>query len=666
MDKFFIYLLESGICLSVFYLGYVFLFRKETYFTFNRIYLLLSVILSVSIPMVHWGINIKPEAPLAKQMKDVAAFKYTYENLISLTDPDFAMPAVDQEKGNQEKLANENTGNFTVPIKKPKEFWFRVILGIYFTGLLFFSFRFLYLLFGLFRYSRSLERFSAEGVRILKVPKNLPSFSFFNYVFLNEDLLTPAELAQVIAHEKVHIRQKHSIDLLIAQVITIFQWFNPLVWRIQKSMKTVHEYLADREVLKQGFELFDYQSLLLSQLISIRSVELVNNFNLLSIKKRIAMMNKIQSGFTAKLKALFAIPIITVLFLLFAKCSFDQSDSVSTDTNSGELTGSWMSVEKDAPFAQFIEFKDGKLHVVEIIENVNGVNLDEYVVQTKNNRLILSSDKKNLKLKYELLGDLLRIWWDENTVVDYVNSPKGKSYILVGQEFADLKRPQVVLPRKFDYNKIQIRIYFDKKDFYINEKRCTGDDFENVLKAAIIKCGEKEQDIMASLDIHADAQMKDVELILSALRNNNILKIGYIADPADKKKYSTPATYGISRLLPPKDRDFTLNDQADMEKEGIKFYKLDISQSVPDIQKAKSELKDFIEASKKYVLKIVYSNNTSYNTFIEGNDMVNMVVDELRNAYAQSMYSKDFESLSEEKQDEVKEIYPMALITSDK
>jgi hypothetical protein len=665
MDKFFIYLLESGICLSVFYLGYVFLFRKETYFTFNRIYLLLSVILSVSIPMVHWGINIKPEAPLAKQMKDVAAFKYTYENLISLTDPDFAMPAVDQKKGNQEKLANENTGNFTVPIKKPKEFWFRVILGIYFTGLLFFSFRFLYLLFGLFRYSRSLERFSAEGVRILKVPKNLPSFSFFNYVFLNEDLLTPAELAQVIAHEKVHIRQKHSIDLLIAQVITIFQWFNPLVWRIQKSMKTVHEYLADREVLKQGFELFDYQSLLLSQLISIRSVELVNNFNLLSIKKRIAMMNKIQSGFTAKLKALFAIPIITVLFLLFAKCSFDQSDSVSTDTNSGELTGSWMSVEKDAPFAQFIEFKDGKLHVVEIIENVNGVNLDEYVVQTKNNRLILSSDKKNLKLKYELLGDLLRIWWDENTVVDYVNSPKGKSYILVGQEFADLKRPQVVLPRKFDYNKIQIRIYFDKKDFYINEKRCTGDDFENVLKAAIIKCGEKEKNIMASLDIHADAQMKDVNMILTTLINNNILKIGYIADPIDKQKYKA-ALYGIARLLPPKDKAFTLLDQADLEKKGVKFHKMDISVGITDIQKTKIELKNFIEASKKYVLKMEYSNNTSYNTFIEGNDMVNIVVDELRNAYAQSMYSKDFESLSEEKQDEVKEIYPMALITSDK
>lgn len=666
MDKFFIYLLESGICLSVFYLGYVFLFRKETYFTFNRIYLLLSVILSVSIPMVHWGINIKSEAPLAKQMKDVAAFKYTYENLISLTDPDFAMPAVDQQKGNQAKLSNENTGNFTVPIRKPKEFWFRVILGIYFTGLLFFSFRFLYLLFGLFRYSRSLERFSAEGVRILKVPKNLPSFSFFNYVFVNEDLLTPAELEQVIAHEKVHIRQKHSIDLLIAQVITIFQWFNPLVWRIQKSMKTVHEYLADREVLKQGYELFDYQSLLLSQLISIRSVELVNNFNLLSIKKRIAMMNKIQSGFTAKLKALFAIPIITIVFLLFANFTFDQSVSENTGDKPVELTGFWKSVDKKAPFAQYVGFKDGVFNTVKSL-NGNGLFGEVYEVKVKKNRLILQTDKKNLKVKYELSANHLRIWWDDNTMVEYIKLPEQVSYTVtvLGGELVDVKRPQAFSPRKIDASKVQIKVYFDTKDYYINDKRCTSEAFEEVLKAAIVKCGEKEQNIMASLDIHADAQMKDVNMILTTLINNNILKIGYIADPIDKQKYKE-ALYGIARLLPPKDKAFTLVDQADLEKKGVKFHKMDISADNLDIQKTKGDVKGFVQASKNYVIKMVYSNNTSYNTFIECNDMVNMVVDELRNEYTQSMYSKDFEDLSEEKQDEVKEIYPMALITSDK
>lgn len=662
MDKFFIYLLESGICLSMFYLGYVFLFRKETYFTFNRIYLLLSVVLSVGIPMVHWGVNIKPEAPLAKPMQQITEFKYTYEKLISLTDPDFAMPAVDQPKENQEKSVIENASNFSVPIKKPKERWFRIILGIYFTGLVFFSLRLIYLLFWLFRYSGRLEKSTIEGVHVLQVPNKLPSFSFFNYVFINKNLLTPDELAQVIAHEKVHVRQKHSIDLLIAHVITIFQWFNPLVWRIQKSMKTVHEYLADREVLKQGFELFDYQSLLLSQLISIRSVELVNNFNLLSIKKRIAMMNKIKSGFTAKLKALFAIPIITAVFLLFANFTFDQSDSNNSGEKLGKIEASWKSVEKNASFAQFVGFKDGKFYTMRSF-NENGLIFEDYEIKIKKNRLILQTDKKTLKVKYELLADHLRIWWDDNSMVEYIKVPEHKSYIVVGGEFAELKRPKILSPRKFDASQVSIKVYFDKKDFYINDKRCTGDDFENVLKAAIVKCGEKEQDIMASLDIHADAQMKDVNMILTTLINNNILKIGYIAEPIDKQKYKD-ALYGIARLLPPKDKAFTLVDQADLEKKGIKFYKMDVSQGISDIQKAKSELKNFIEASRKYVIKIEYSNNASYNAFVEGNDIVNVVVDDLRNAYAQSMYSKDFESLSEEKQDEVKEIYPMALITA--
>jgi hypothetical protein len=390
---------------------------------------------------------------------------------------------------------------------------------------------------------------------------------------------------------------------------------------------------------------------------------LVNNFNLLSIKKRIAMMNKIKSGFTAKLKALFAIPIITAVFLLFANFSFDRSVSVNSDKKPVELTGSWMSVEKVTGFAQLIEFKDGKLQTTRSITK-SGLIIDDYALEIKNNRLILHSDKKNLKVKYELSGDHIRIWWDENAVVEYAKLLEPKSFILVGGDMVNFKRPSIFSPRKFDASKVQIKVYFDTKDYYINDKRCTGADFENVLKAAIVKCGEKEQNIMASLDIHADAQMKDVNLILSVLINNNILKIGYIADPVDKQKYKD-ALYGIARLLPPKYADVIFN-KAELQKDGIKFYKLDISSDIPDIQKAKSELKEFIEASKKYIIKMVYSNNTSYNAFIEGNDMVNIVVDELRDAYAQSKYSKDFESLSEEKQDEIKEIYPMALITSDK
>ena len=165
-----------------------------------------------------------------------------------------------------------------------------------------------------------------QGYNIVQIDKKVPTFSFFKSVFVNEKLFSHTELEQILAHERIHIRQKHSFDLLIIQLMILFQWFNPLVWRIQKSMKTVHEYLADRKVLEQGYQLFDYQSLLLSQLISIRSVELVNNFNLLSIKKTIAMMNKVKSGFFAKLKAIVAIPIIVVVFVLFADFSLGKTN----------------------------------------------------------------------------------------------------------------------------------------------------------------------------------------------------------------------------------------------------------------------------------------------------------------------------------------------------
>lgn len=324
MADFLIYLLESSMCLSLLYIGYVFLFRKETYFNFIRLYLIITLILAVSIPLISVNLTLTRET-VNEPIVAIDNFKNYYEQIIYMTDPSYAFD-LKEELGtiNNKNLSESFSGWLSTNGKSIRKIS-RIVLFFYFLGFGFFVLRFFYLLIWLILLIRKHGVIKYKGLKLVQIDKEMPSFSFLGYLFVNRSGLSESEFQQVIAHEKTHIHQWHSIDLLLVNIVTLFQWFNPLVWRLQKAFKTTHEYIADRKVVEQGYELLDYQSLLLRQLVSIRSVELVNNFNLLSIKKRIAMMNKINSGFLSRLKALVAIPFIAFAFIALADMSCDMA-----------------------------------------------------------------------------------------------------------------------------------------------------------------------------------------------------------------------------------------------------------------------------------------------------------------------------------------------------
>ncbi|MBN1118265.1 MAG: hypothetical protein JXA77_13735 [Bacteroidales bacterium] len=339
MAEYIIYLLETGVCLALFYVGYILLFRKETYFAFVRYYLICSMVLALVIPLIH--IDLASDNALRRKIESIHRYKSYYEEVVLLTDAEFDLEdqlAAGEEMVNK-NLENKTLGAPLVSADKNKLNRVQLIFFlVYAAGVLFFFARFLYLLIWLNGFSKKNKKENIDGLKLVTLDKEMPSFSFFNRIFINRNILTASQFEQVFAHEKIHANQKHSFDLLLAHVFTIFQWFNPLVWRMHKSMKIVHEYIADRKVVEQGYELFDYQSLLLSQLISIRSVELVNNFNLLSIKKRIAMMNKMKSGHMAKLKAIVAVPLVMLVFFVFSDLTFADSDVISGETNQPQIS----------------------------------------------------------------------------------------------------------------------------------------------------------------------------------------------------------------------------------------------------------------------------------------------------------------------------------------
>ncbi|CAN0188815.1 unnamed protein product, partial [Chrysoparadoxa australica] len=139
--------------------------------------------------------------------------------------------------------------------------------------------------------------------------------------FVHEEALEDNAFQQILAHENTHIDQWHSIDLLFVQLLAAFLWFNPVTWQLIKSLKATHEYIVDKQMIKQGYSLVEYQTLLLRQLISNNSYGLVHNFNLSFIKKRITMMKLKDSGWAGKARFLTAVTVAIVFSLVIVQCN---------------------------------------------------------------------------------------------------------------------------------------------------------------------------------------------------------------------------------------------------------------------------------------------------------------------------------------------------------
>jgi TonB family protein len=156
-----------------------------------------------------------------------------------------------------------------------------------------------------------------NGIRIVKIRRDVTPFSFFNFVFINRNNADHPGMKEMLAHELEHVRQRHSLDVMILELVTISQWFNPFIWLLKRSIRENHEFLADHGVLKPGVSSAAYRLLLLGSSMEQQPV-IANNFNYSLIKIRIKMMTKIKSRRTAALKLLMGILATAALFVIFA------------------------------------------------------------------------------------------------------------------------------------------------------------------------------------------------------------------------------------------------------------------------------------------------------------------------------------------------------------
>jgi TonB family protein len=168
----------------------------------------------------------------------------------------------------------------------------------------------------------------ADGFKFVTLNKETSPFSFLKYVFVSEALFQNKGYDKMLAHELEHVKQGHSIDVIILEILTVFQWFNPFMWMLNRAIRENHEYLADHAVLTSGVTRGYYKKLLLDQFVGGQLV-IANNFNYSIIKNRIKMMSKMKSSKLAISKIVFGALVAAALVIAFA-C--EQKETVETQT----------------------------------------------------------------------------------------------------------------------------------------------------------------------------------------------------------------------------------------------------------------------------------------------------------------------------------------------
>lgn len=275
-----IYLLKSALSLTLLYSFYWLLLRNETYFKWNRVYLILSIFISLVSPLVSITIFQKAGASIGNIIEPVIV---SAQNSIIREDHSISILSI-----------------------------------IYISGAVFFTLKFLSKLSHIYYMYHRFQKVQYNGFRAVLVDGNISPFTFFSILFLSRSDYEKGNIAEMVVHEKAHKEQLHSLDVILLEITTIVQWFNPFLWLVRIALKAEHEFIADSKVLEKGYDKVAYQTLLFEKSLGVIGLGVTNNFNYSLLKNRLKMMTIKKSGSTAIVKYLFSLPLLLSMCLFLS------------------------------------------------------------------------------------------------------------------------------------------------------------------------------------------------------------------------------------------------------------------------------------------------------------------------------------------------------------
>ena len=281
-----VYFLKVNVAIALFYAFYRLFFYKDTFFAWRRTALMCFFAVSAAVPLFDIQTWIVQQEPMVA-MADLYAAVVLPE--ITLTP----QPQMDWKQ-----LLVQGIGIV---------YWLVVAL---------LALRFVVQLAGIFRLARRCPVQEIDGTTVHLLPRAEGPFSFFRWIFVCPGAHSREELNEILTHERTHVCQWHSVDVLVGELACIVCWFNPFAWLMKREIRTNLEYMADEKVLETGHDSRTYQYHLLGLSHHKAAATIYNSFNVLPLKRRITMMNKRRTREIGRTKYLMFLPLAALLMIV--------------------------------------------------------------------------------------------------------------------------------------------------------------------------------------------------------------------------------------------------------------------------------------------------------------------------------------------------------------
>lgn len=311
MPAIIIYLLKVNLALVLFYLAYYVGLRKLTFYQLNRYFLLFGIFFSSLYPLID----------LSQLFSQHIEQAMGGPLLIILPD----WNTVSVESASQIRAINH------------WQLWLLVFWG----GMALMSLRFIMQLISLYRIHRESRPARLNGYTYRQLNSSINPFSFWQTIYLNPLQHSAEELEAIFRHEQIHVKEWHTMDVLLARLNTLFYWFNPGAWLIQQAVVENLEFITDRKMLQSGIDHKSYQYNLLRMSSGIQPPVLVNNFSIRTLKKRINMMNRKQSSHF-QISRYLLLPLLVALMFGFSISNAQNNSIIKLDE--GQQSGKTVSI----------------------------------------------------------------------------------------------------------------------------------------------------------------------------------------------------------------------------------------------------------------------------------------------------------------------------------
>lgn len=343
-----------GACLAF----YKLLLHRETFYKVNRYVLVACLVIAFALPLLRVPSQFslrKEKEPVALVQQPVPVIKDQPQQDSVLTKPVVPGPAAEnnpvQTAGSPFAAGQVMNWLFWI-------YWFGVMV---FAGS--FLFQMVLLLSRAWRHPVIID----GKYRIVEVSGDKAPCSFGNMIFINPSAYEWETYNQVLEHEKIHIRQRHTLDIVMAELVLIFQWFNPFAWLYRREVESNLEFLTDDQLIQQKVDKKSYQLSLVKVSAPHFPLSLTTNYNQSILKKRIAMMNTKRSNLHTAWKYFFLLPVLALLACLLNEpvahsqttTAKNEKDKNESRQQGMETEGYWFAIIKDGKVN--IRFSDQKM-----------------------------------------------------------------------------------------------------------------------------------------------------------------------------------------------------------------------------------------------------------------------------------------------------------------